>query len=114
MEGFDTDWRGLLEDTRTAVVSGRSNWFEAGLLPLLEAAAAEKRLRKYHPFTSMSRLCFAESRYPFQGLQPAYIESLPKGPLRVYSGSPYPGDGPVVLETDSPAEAVAELCRRVR
>lgn len=110
---FDADWQRLLEDTRTAVASGRSNWFEAGLLPILEAAAVEEKLRKYYPFTSMSRLCMAETRYPFQGLQPAYIEWLPKGPLRVYGGSPYPGDGPVVLETDDPSEAVAELCRRV-
>ena len=50
-------------------VEPTADWFERGIAPLVRSAHGTG-LRQFFPFTSHARLCFAETGYPFQGLQP--------------------------------------------
>jgi hypothetical protein len=86
--------------------------YDRALSNLLEATR-DTALRGFNPFTSMNRLCFARSSWPFQDIQPALIEFRPEGTFVVRSEGPYPGhhDGPIALETSDPGAAVAAAIR---
>ena len=54
------------------------------VLVALARTARDTRLGEYFPFTSMSRLCFAATPWPFEDIQAAYVEFDPSGHLAVY------------------------------
>ncbi len=73
------------------------------LLPLLEAAGAQPRLRLLYPFTSHSILRFSSSTtFPWT-VQGGSVEPLYDGRFRVRPGDPHA----VISEVDSPEEAVS-------
>ncbi|MEV7169192.1 DUF6193 family natural product biosynthesis protein [Streptomyces sp. NPDC093224] len=73
------------------------------LLPLLEAAGAQPRLRRLYPFTSHSILRFSSSTtFPWT-VQGGSVEPLYDGRFRVRRAGPHA----VIGEVDSPEEAVA-------
>jgi hypothetical protein len=53
------------------------DWFTRGLNPLVDAASSTG-LRRLFPFSSHNRFCFAETPYPFEGVQEAFVEFLPE------------------------------------
>jgi len=112
-EEFSADWDQLTAQARDEELLGGG--YDKPLQQLLDACRGTE-LRAFHPFTSMARLCFARSRWPFKDVQPAYMEFDPSGRYLVRDGGPYPGDPnpPVTLETNDPAAAVAEVIRLVR
>ncbi|MFJ4526410.1 DUF6193 family natural product biosynthesis protein [Streptomyces sp. NPDC088810] len=76
-----------------------------GIVPLLEAAAAQPRLRRLFPFTSHFALLFSSStRYPWI-VQAGSIEPLPNGRFKVRRRSP----SAVVGEVETAEEAVTLL-----
>jgi hypothetical protein len=73
-----------------------------GILPLVDAAGAEPRLRQLYPFTSHFTLVFSScTRYPYLVKAPA-VEPLPDGRFRVHG----PCGGAVIGETDTAEEAI--------
>jgi len=112
-EEFSADWDQLTAQARDEELLGGG--YDKPLQQLLDACRGTE-LRAFHPFTSMARLCFARSRWPFKDIQPAHMEFDPSGRYLVRDGGPYPGDPnpPVTLETNDPAAAVAEVIRLVR
>jgi hypothetical protein len=74
-----------------------------GIVPLLEAAAAQPRLRRLYPFTSHFALLFSSSTsYPWT-LQAGWIEPLDNGRFKVGRSSP----SAVIGEFRTAEEAVA-------
>jgi hypothetical protein len=66
-EAIEFLWRQLLEDPP-----------EDSLRPVIEAAAAEPRLRRLRPYTSMGRLCFSRwFDYPFSHDLPYALAQAP-------------------------------------
>ncbi|MDH6131025.1 hypothetical protein P3T37_000392 [Kitasatospora sp. MAA4] len=73
-----------------------------GIIPLLEAAAAQPRLRRLHPFTSHFTLLFSSSAsYPWT-VQAGSIEPLHNGRFKVRRRNP----SALIGEVDTAAEAV--------
>ncbi|MCX5554493.1 DUF6193 family natural product biosynthesis protein [Streptomyces sp. NBC_00038] len=73
-----------------------------GILPLVDAAGAQPRLRQLYPFTSHFTLLFSScTRYPYLVEAPA-VEPLRDGRFRVCS----PRGGAVIGETETAEEAV--------
>lgn len=73
-----------------------------GIVPLLEAAAAQPRLRRLYPFTSHFALCFSSSTgYPW-AVQTGSIEPLHNGRFKVRRHNPFA----VIAEVDTAEEAV--------
>lgn len=79
-------WNLLVQDARQ--VEPSAGWFDRGMAPLVLSAHGTG-LRQFFPFTSHARLCFAQTGYPFQRLQPAYIQWFPDGNYCVHDVSPY-------------------------
>jgi hypothetical protein len=74
-----------------------------GIVPLLEAAAAQPRLRRLYPFTSHFALLFSSSTsYPWT-VQAGSIEPLDNGRFMVRRRSPFA----VIGEVETAEEAVA-------
>ncbi|MGW2707003.1 DUF6193 family natural product biosynthesis protein [Streptomyces sp. NPDC001340] len=74
-----------------------------GIVPLLEAAAAQPRLRRLYPFTSHFALLFSSSTsYPWT-VQAGSIEPLHNGRFKVSRRSPFT----VIGEVETAEEAVA-------
>jgi len=79
--------------------------------PLLRAAHSTA-LRRFYPFTSMNRLCFAESPFPLEGLQSAFVAFVPEGHYPggryfVHNSLPFESSRRRhLLATSDPAEAV--------
>ncbi|MFJ6576209.1 DUF6193 family natural product biosynthesis protein [Streptomyces sp. NPDC091368] len=74
-----------------------------GIVPLLEAAAAQPRLRRLYPFTSHFALFFSSSTsYPWT-VQAGSIEPLRNGRFKVRRRNPVA----VIGEVDTPEEAVS-------
>jgi|SRR5262245_19749376 len=105
-EAIEFLWQGFLE--------GEDEW----LGPLIEAAAAEPRLRQLRPFTSMGRLCFSRwVNYPFsQDLPYALAHAPPYAPqddgtFRVFRANELPvylsGTDPGAFAAD--AKSAVEL-----
>ncbi|MEU1013904.1 DUF6193 family natural product biosynthesis protein [Streptomyces sp. NPDC005890] len=77
-----------------------------GIVPLLEAAAAQPRLRRLYPFTSHFALLFSSSTsYPWT-VQAGSIEPLPNGRFKVRRLS---SPSAVVGEVETAEEAVTLL-----
>ncbi|MER7539187.1 DUF6193 family natural product biosynthesis protein [Streptomyces sp. NPDC097704] len=73
-----------------------------GIVPLMEAAAAQPRLRRLYPFTSHFTLLFSSSiSYPWS-VQAGSIEPLHNGRFKVRRRSP----SAVIGEVDTAEEAV--------
>ncbi|MFI1177278.1 DUF6193 family natural product biosynthesis protein [Streptomyces melanogenes] len=73
-----------------------------GIVPLLEAAAAQPRLRRLYPFTSHFALLFSSSTsYPW-AVQAGSIEPLHNGRFKVRRRNPFV----VIGEVDTAEEAV--------
>ncbi|MFE5488270.1 DUF6193 family natural product biosynthesis protein [Streptomyces sp. NPDC056527] len=73
-----------------------------GIVPLLEAAAAQPRLRRLHPFTSHFALLFSSSTsYPWT-VQAGSIEPLHNGRFKVRQRNPFA----VIGEVNTAEEAV--------
>jgi hypothetical protein len=76
-----------------------------GIVPLLEAAATQPRLRRLYPLTSHLALCFSSSTsYPWT-LHAGSIEPLDNGRFTVRRRKP----SAVIGEVDNAEEAVALL-----
>jgi len=107
---FQEDWEQLTSQARDGRLFGGG--YDQSLLRLIDASR-DTGLRRFHPFTSMNRLCFARSSWPFQDIQPALVEFLRDGKYIVRSEGPYPPDrdGPIALETADAAAAVSSLIR---
>lgn len=107
---FVVDWARLEQQARAESIF--SGGYNKPLLGIIEATALTP-LRQFHPFTSLNRLCFARSRFPFEDIQPALIEFYPDGRYVVRSGGPYPTSRtpPVELETTDPRGAVSATVR---
>ncbi len=74
-----------------------------GIVPLLEAAAAQPRLRRLYPFTSHFALLFSSSTsYPWT-VQAGWIEPLHNGRFKVRRRSPFAA----ISEVETAEEAVA-------
>jgi hypothetical protein len=74
-----------------------------GIVPLLDAAAAQPRLRRLYPFTSHFALLFSSSTsYPWS-VQAGSIEPLHNGRFKVRRRSPFA----VIGEVETAEEAVA-------
>lgn len=74
-----------------------------GIVALLEAAAAQPRLRRLYPFTSHYALAFSTStRHPWS-VRAGPIEPLHDGRFRVYRRTPFA----VIGETETAEQAVA-------
>ncbi|MFF3950766.1 DUF6193 family natural product biosynthesis protein [Streptomyces sp. NPDC001902] len=92
-------WRHAVHQIRTP---GRPY---PGIVPLLEAAAAQPRLRRLYPFTSHFALLFSSSTsYPWT-VQAGSIEPLHTGRFKVRRRSPFA----VIGEVETAEEAVALL-----
>jgi len=85
------------------------------LLLALLVASEGTVLRRFYPFTALSRLCFACSPYPFERVQPTCVDFPADGRYRVFDGGPYPPtqDPSVGVETEEPTVAVEEVIRRL-
>lgn len=107
---FEAVWNQLELETRDREIFGGG--YDQPFRKLLEASRATS-LRQFFPFTSMCRLCFARSEYPFRDLQPAFVEFFPGDRYIVRSGTPYSvdRDPPVELETGEPMVAIANIIR---
>jgi hypothetical protein len=101
-DDLEAAWHKLAQQ-RDALRGG----FDRPLADLVRAAEATA-LRSFYPFTSMARLCFAETRFPYEGVQPGYIEFYPGGRFVVYRGLPH-GDSTAWLATENADTAVATL-----
>jgi hypothetical protein len=110
---IDAQWERLVKDADEA--SPAENWFDRALRPLVHAAHPTE-LRRFYAFTSMNRLCFAETAYPSQGLQQAFVAFLPDGGYAVHAESPYGVEraGEAELETGDAEEAIDEVLRVLR
>jgi hypothetical protein len=74
-----------------------------GIVPLLETAAAQPRLRRLYPFTSHFALLFSSSTsYPWT-VQAGSIEPLHNGRFKIRRRSPFT----VIGEVETAEEAVA-------
>ena len=102
-------WAVLIERADDANRFG--DGFDEPLGPLLRAAHSTA-LRRFYPFTSINRLGFAESPFPLEGLQSAFVAFVPEGQ---YPGGRYFVHNGLlfessprrhVLATSDPAEAV--------
>lgn len=94
-ERFDEDWRRLVESSEH---DARHN---------LVAAAFGSTLRRFFPFTSLNRLCFATSAYPFEVIKGAFVIIDPDGFYVACSGSPYNSEQQrALVETYAPEEAI--------
>lgn len=87
---------------------------DAALLPLLRASDGTV-LRRFYPFTSMNRLGFACSPYPFERVQPTCVQFWPGRPYQVLDGPPFPVpfSPPVGMATDDAAQAIEQVIRRL-
>lgn len=105
---FAADWTKLEEQTRAGAVFGGG--YDEPCHRLVQHCRGTA-LARFHPFTSMNRLCFAESRFPFEGIQPGFIEFYPDGRYVVFAGPPYPGDAarPSIDTRDASAAVAAAL-----
>ena len=108
---FRSAWRKLSDQARGADLFGGA--YDPPLAQLIDASEGTV-LRRFYPFTSMARLCFACSAYPFERVQPTCVEFGLYG-FRVLDGGPYPAtsDPPVAVETDDPRAAIDEAIRRL-
>ena len=109
-EPFKAYWDDLTGQAEKEKVLGGG--YDRPLYELL-AACRSTILRRFYPFTSVARLCFARSAWPFEDVQPVQIEFHPRRRYIVCRGGPYPADAnpPIALKTDDPALAAAEAVR---
>ena len=109
-DAFAGDWEKLEQQTRDGSLFGGGSDEPCFKVVSL---CRQSGLRRFHPFTSMNRLCFARSRFPFEDLQPAFIEFDRGDRYVVRNGQPYAhkADAPIELETDDPSSAAAATCR---
>ena len=112
-QDFSADWDQLTAQARDEKLLGGG--YDKPLQQLLDACRGTE-LGRFFPFTSMARLCFARSRWPFQDIQPVLMEFDRNGTYTVRDGGPYPADRnpPTTLKTHDPAAAVAEVIRLLR
>lgn len=76
----------------------------------LAEAASMSGLRRFCPFTSINRLCFAESSsWPFENVQPAFAFWGSEGEISVFAGSPFDETWDEELLTMRPEAAVEAL-----
>lgn len=103
-------WDQLTTQARDGKLLGGG--YDRPLHQLLEACRGTD-LSRFYPFTSMARLCFAGSSWPFQDIQPAHIEFERDGTYIVRNGGPYPADHnpPIALQTSEAGAAAAEVLR---
>ena len=102
---YVADWRQLAE-TKPVGQTGLRKAVSA-----LALAAIETPLGDFYPFTSVNRLCFATTPYPFESIQMGYIGFSRTGEFAVLKGDPYGDDPRFVMETSDADEAVqATLC----
>ncbi|MEE1752861.1 DUF6193 family natural product biosynthesis protein [Streptomyces sp. SP18CS02] len=92
---IDLQWRRLREQAVEADYTG--------LLGLLDAAAAEPRLRNLFPFTSMWVLCFSADTHKPSLVESPAVAARPDGRFQVMAQR----WGDVIGETDSADEAIA-------
>jgi len=102
------DWWGLLETGPDALGGGYDEPMRR-----LVAVARKTRLHKLHPFTSMNRLCFARTPWPFEDVQPGYVAFYPDGKYEVWRGGPYKDQSTCVLRTHDSAAAIATLLQQI-
>jgi hypothetical protein len=106
---FQEAWEQLTALARDDSLLGGG--YDQPLLALLDATR-ETTLRRFFPFTSLNRPCFVRSPWPFEDIQPAFVEFYKNGTYIVLSGGPYTGPGPPVeLKTTEPGAAVAAVGR---
>jgi hypothetical protein len=113
MGAHDDVWDRMIRNAQNGQLLGNRALDAAGA-PLVLEVARNGTLRDLYPFTSGNRLCFAQTAtWPFEGLQPSYIEfnsdgSRAPGRYIVGDGPPY-GESGTALATQDVAEAVRKL-----
>jgi Family of unknown function (DUF6193) len=111
-ERFRSAWDELSEQAHHGALLGGG--FDGPLANLVDASQGTV-LRRFYPFTSMARLCFACSRYPFERVQPTCVQFNRDGIFQVLDGGPYPptSNPAIALETDDPRAAIDEAIHRL-
>ncbi len=110
-EAFNNAWEMLTAQARAENLLGGG--YDRPLQILLEATR-ESDLRRYYPFTSTARLCFARSsKFPFEDIQPVTVEFHTDGTYIVRRGGPYTEgeEPPIELKTADASAAVAAVSR---
>jgi Family of unknown function (DUF6193) len=104
----EASWDKLTEQLRDEKLFGGG--YDRPLLELVNASRGTN-LRRFFPFTTMNRLCFARTHpWTVEDAQPASIEFWPVGRYQVRAAGPY-RDPPVVLDTMDPVAAIEEAVR---
>lgn len=110
---FQPAWDTLSEQAHHGALLGGG--FDAPLAKLLDASKGTV-LRRFYPFTSMARLCFACSPFPFERVQPTCVEFDSEGRYRVLAGGPYSAgvaSPSVALDTHDPRAAIEDAISRL-
>ena len=82
------------------------------ILAALVTAVHSTTLRRLHPFTSHARLCLSTGPRSWEsGVRdaPAFVSLEPPGHYNVWSGKPYRDAPTMILTTEDPEHAAAEL-----
>jgi hypothetical protein len=104
-DSFDSAWRALREYRGYGTHDALND-----AVRRLADSAAGTALEQFFPYTSLTRLCFARSPYPFEDVPPAFVSFSNAGDYWVYRGFPYvDADLAEILETTDAAEAIRGL-----